>query len=196
MNEAKGSRRTASAQQRLKAEEAGEVLRRLLSEHPDLEAEAEAIARSHLRKVGFDTIADQVEKAVCALDLDDLGGRAGPREWGYVEPSEAAWEILEEAVNPFIEDVKRRKALGLATEALEVCKGVVLGLHRVEHGKGNELAQWAPDFPAEAGHAIEAWRGGAGRNQPVFPREFVERFVPKWRDMITRISSRKGELLR
>ena len=78
---------------RLKPEETSEVLRCLLAAHPDLAAEAERTARAVIGAVTFEDIANDVEDAVCALDLDDLHGRAGRHEWGYVEPTEAAWEI-------------------------------------------------------------------------------------------------------
>jgi hypothetical protein len=199
----KSARGKGSVLEHLKAEEAQDVLRRLIASHPDLGAEAEAIARSNLAEATFGTIADEVHKAVCALDLSDLNGRAGQHEWGYVEPTEAAWEILEETVKPFVEDMKRRIELGLETDALEICKGVVLGLHRVQHDKGDGLIEWAPDFPAEAaGDAIATWLAGSGprkaarvgprRNRPAFPREFADRFAPEWRDMIDRVVSRRG----
>jgi hypothetical protein len=161
MGKAKSVRRKGSVLDRLKADEAQNVLRRLLAVHPDLGAEAEKFARSLLGDVTFEAIADQVEEAVGAFDLDDLNGRAGRHEWGYVEPTEAAWEILEEAVEPFLSDMKRQIDLGLESEALEICKGVVLGLYRAAHGKEGELAQWAPDFPAEAAAgAIHTWLTG------------------------------------
>ena len=127
--------------------------------------------------------------------------RAGAHEWGYVEPTEAAWEILEEAVEPFVADIERRIALGLEDAALQLCQGMVLGLYCVERGKGGELAQWAPDFAAEAaGGAIIAWLTGsrtgtatgvaARRNLARFSLGFVDRFVPEWQDMIRRILSR------
>ncbi|MBI1893327.1 MAG: hypothetical protein HYS14_04375 [Candidatus Rokubacteria bacterium] len=197
------SKREGAVLDHLKPDEAAEVLRRLLAAHPDLADEAERTARSVLGEVTFEEIANEVEDAVRAPHLDDLNGRAGRHEGGYVEPTEAAWAILEEAVEPFVEDMKRRTALGLEPQALEICKGVVLGLYRVEHGKGGGVLEWAPDFPAEAaGNAVEVWyRGGdrvkkrarrtASGGHRGFPREFVEQVVPEWAEMISRILSRK-----
>ena len=199
----KSARKKGSVLDRLKAAEAHDVLRRLITAHPNLGAEAETIARSLLAEVTFEAVADDVEDGVRAMDLEDLNGRAGRHEWGYVGPDEAAWEILEETVEPFLDDIKRQIELGLEAEALEICKGLVLGLYRVEHEERGEVAEWAPDFPAEAaGGAIETWqremqttkaaRAGARRSRPTFPQEFVDRFIPEWRDMIAQIVSRKS----
>jgi len=197
------SKREGAVLDHLRPDEAADVLRRLLAAHADLADEAERTARSILGEVRFEEIANEVEEVVRAPDLDDLNARAGRHEGGYVEPTEAAWAILEEAVEPFVEDMKRRIGLGLEAEALEICKGVVLGLYRVEHGKGGRILEWAPDFPAEAaGHALEVWSRGGNRvkksaRRPVsrgyrgFPQEFVDQVVPEWAEMISRILSRK-----
>jgi hypothetical protein len=189
----------------LKAEEALNVLHRLLATHPNLKKEVESIARSLLGEVSFEETADEVQEAISALDMDGLNGRAGRHEHSYVEPSEAAWEILEEAVEPFTADIKRRIELGLEADALEICKGTVLGLYRVDHTGGGPVAEWAPDFPSEAaGDAIDAWllpgprkktdRIGPktkDRKRLAFPQEFVNREVPEWREMIERILKRR-----
>jgi hypothetical protein len=46
-----------------------------------------------LATVSFADVAADVFGALQALDLDDLD--AGPRPGGYVEPSEAAWNMIE-----------------------------------------------------------------------------------------------------
>lgn len=196
------SKRERAVLDHLTPDEAADVLRRLLVAHPDLADEAGRTARSILGEVTFEEIANEVEEAVRAPDLDDLNARAGRHEWGYVEPTEAAWEILEEAVEPFVEDMKRRIGLGLESEALEICKGVVLGLYRMEHGKGGGILEWAPDFPAEAaGNALGVWsRGGdrvkksarrtVSRGHRGFPQAFVDQAVPEWAEWISRILSR------
>jgi len=187
---------TVSVLDRLRSEEAQAVLRRLLTAHPELRSEARQIAKSLLSEVEFDGVADEVEDAVRAVGLDELGNRAGEHSGGYTGPSEAAWELLEECVSPFIEDVKRYSELGLDAEALEMCKGVVLGLYRVRNEEGGDVLQWAPDFPAETAiQAMTTWRDGpkkkttgrGRRNQRVFPPNFVEEFVLEWADLIDRV---------
>lgn len=186
----------------LKTGEGLDVLHRLLASHPNLKKEAESIARSLLGEVNFEEIADEVQEAVSALDFDDLNARAGHHEQGYAEPGEAAWEILEEAVEPFTADIQRRIELRLEADALEICKGTVLGLYRVGHSGGGPVAEWAPDFPAEAaGNAIDVWLAPAKRaslsgpkrnerKRPAFPQEFVDKEVPEWGEMIQRMVGR------
>ena len=78
------------------AESAG-VLHSLLERHPELVAEAEQIAQATVTDVDAETVAEDVEETILGLDLDDLEARAGRKSWGYVEPTEAAWELLGEA---------------------------------------------------------------------------------------------------
>src|ERR1035437_9773546 len=75
--------------------------------HSELRSEAEAIASDMLTEISPDSVADEIEEALLQFDYDDLNGRAGSHSWGYVEPSEAAGELLEEAMEPFVNDMKR-----------------------------------------------------------------------------------------
>jgi hypothetical protein len=75
-------------------------------------------------------------------------------------------------------NVERRVKLRHEDQALEVCKGIVLGFYRAEH-RGFELLEYAEDSPSElASHAVEIWRR-RGRHC-TFPRNFVEKYTPNW----------------
>jgi hypothetical protein len=68
-------------------------------------------------------------------------------------------DLFGQAVDPFFEDVKHKLKLGLEAEALEICKGIVLGLYGVRDDEGGELLRWVPEFPEEsAGWAADIWR--------------------------------------
>jgi hypothetical protein len=119
------------------------------------------MARSLMHQVKHEDIVAEIEDEIRALDYEALNARAGSHEWGYVEPSGAAVEILEETVEPFLEDMKRHLELGLEAEALEISKGLVLGCYRLNERAGGDVLGWAPDFPQEAaGNALEAWYTG------------------------------------
>ena len=175
---------------KLESHEAAAVLSGLLARHTELRPEAEAIARSVLGEVSMLTVAGEVEDALLQFGYDDLNGRAGGHSWGYVAPDEAAVELLEEAIEPFITQMKRHLEMGLETEALEVCQGILLGLYQVRDGAGNDILGEAPEFPDEsAAYVVDLWTGkaggkaGGGRKtgpRRTIPREFVRQQVPEW----------------
>ena len=171
----------------LKPEEGAGVLRSLLERHPELVAEAEEIARATVTAVDADAVAEEVEQVVLALDIDDLGTRAGRQSWGYVEPSEAAWELLGEAVAPFLEEMKRHIELDFEAAATGTCAGIVLGLYRCRGQGSDRLLGWAEDFPAEtAGNAVATLaRESTAKHRRTWrlPGAVVDQ-VPEWADMI------------
>jgi hypothetical protein len=115
----------------LTGDEASAVLSELLRSHPNLLPDATRAANALLATVSFTNVAKTVFDALLALDLDDLD--AGSRAGGYVEPSEAAWAAIENVVAPYFHDLERRVKLRHEDEAIELCKGIVLGLYRAEH---------------------------------------------------------------
>ena len=160
----------------LSGDEGLEVLRELLSSHPDLLPEGRRAANALLATVSFTDIAKSVFDALLALDLEDLD--AGPRPGRYVEPSEAAWNAIEQAATPYLHDLERRVKLRHENEAIEICKGLVLGLYRAEQ-HGFELREYAEDCPSElAAHAVDLWQ--RRRRNCTLPRSFIEKFTPDW----------------
>jgi hypothetical protein len=173
--------------ERLEAGEALSLLHRLLSAHPDLRSEAEEMARALLAEIDFEAVGEDVEDALRALDINDLNDRAGCHRDGYTDPTEAAWELLQEAIDPFLVNMKRQTELGLSAQALETCKGVLLGLYRIRERKGDELLGWAPDFPEEAAvRAVDVLAGGdasktaRSAHKPLLDGAFLAERLPEW----------------
>lgn len=194
--EAKGGR---SIVKRLTPREAQAVLAQLLARHPELVGEAEGIARAMMSKVSFEEVADDVEAALRFPGLDELNDRAGPSRWGYTSPDEAAWDLLEEALQPFVDEMRRYAELGLEKPALEMCRGILMGLYRLRDGEGpsddgRSVLAWAPDFPLEAAPmVVKAWRqarrpkGTAEKARAeglARLQAFVAEHLPEWRGRI------------
>jgi len=74
----------------------------LLQHHPGLREEANTIAENLIADVSVEVVAEEVADLVTSIGNEELGKRAGNQSWGYVEPSQAAWDLLEES----IEDVR------------------------------------------------------------------------------------------
>src|SRR5436190_2163023 len=110
---------------RMSGEEAGTVLRHLLERHLDLRPEAERIAEAVMSSQSVEDVAASIADSLTSVDLDALNGRAGKHSWGYVEPSEAAVELLAEAVEEWVEDMKRHVELDMMASAQTLCAGIV-----------------------------------------------------------------------
>jgi hypothetical protein len=68
---------------------------------------------------------------------------------GYVHPAEAADEILDDALQPFLDDLQRRAGLGTGSAAVELAAGVLLGLYNCRHGNTETLLEYSPDYAGE-----------------------------------------------
>ena len=171
----------------LRPDEAAEPLRALLARHPELSAEAASLAEAMVTHVSGDDVADAVEESILALDIDALGDRAGEHAGGYTEPTEATWELLQEAIDPFVDDLRRCISLGAETAAVETCRGIVVGLYRVRGKNPDAVLGWAQDFPVEAAAQAVSILSAAGRGvrRWSLPRE-IEREVPDWASRIER----------
>jgi hypothetical protein len=175
----------------LRPVEAQHVLHQMLSRHPELAAEADDIATALLRAVTFEAVAESVEKIFRNLDWDDAPRKSTP--WSDQEPVETAWAALEHALVPFRKNLKRYVDLGLEGEALEVCKGVLLGLYRLrERENTHELLAHAADFLLEAAEVVlSTWSAPAQvpsgkrrrRKRPDFPEVFARRYLREWQDI-------------
>lgn len=132
------------------------VLDELVTADSRLRASAESAARRRLASVDRAGVSDAVVEVLTALNQEALGTRAGRTRYGYVEPTEAAWALLEEALEPWIEDIGRLSCIGLAQAARQTGLGILGGLRRcLEHARHDDLLlSWAPDFPAEAASGV------------------------------------------
>ncbi len=162
----------------LSGTEHSRILAQLLTSHPELRSEAEDTARRLLDDASVDAIAERVASALEELPLHALAMRSGRiRGLGYVHETDAAWEILEEAVEPFLVDLRRRASLGLGA-AVAVAAGIVAGLYRCrEPEDGTVVAYAGPDSLSELADQVvdEANQLGVELSPDV-----ADQFWPDW----------------
>ena len=132
------------------------VLDVLVASDHELKDRAERAARARLAQVDTADVTNAVVAALLALDQEDLAARAGRTRYGYVEPTEAAWSLLEAAVEPWLEDITRRAGLGLTEAARRLGLGILEALQSVDRHIRNDdlLVSWAPDFPDETADRV------------------------------------------
>jgi hypothetical protein len=182
-----GSGKKRSALAELDSAEKDAVLDELLRSQPALRTVAERLAREQLANAEHEAVAEGVESGLRSLSSDELNGRAGRQRWGYVEPTEAAWELLEETADSYEREVERLLALGMIGSAVETAFGLIAGLYRCDGCEdGDLLLSWAPDFPLEqAGVVVD--KLATARIE--VPPELLADIAPEWEVSLT--SSRK-----
>jgi hypothetical protein len=133
---------------RLTTAELGQLLSELLLAHPELVDQAENRALALLAVADADEVAESIEWTLREADADQLACRSG-RVYGrgYVHENEAASEILGELLQPDLDDLARRAALGLYDAASQIGLGLLLGLAacRTAVADGTVLAYAGPD---------------------------------------------------
>lgn len=144
---------------RLTANEHAEVLQRLLQKRPELKVEAERLASKVIANTSAGDVARSVKLAL-TIDHTRIGELSGYQPGsGYVEPSEAAYWLLEEAVEPFERDIERLMGMGLRVDAQERAMGLIDGLFRgSDEASDDTVLSWCPDFADErAPYLLQRW---------------------------------------
>jgi len=177
---------------RLSPEESTAVLGHLVEKHPELRAEAEEFAAALISSQSIDEISSAVFEALTAVDLEALNTRAGAHSWGYMGPREAALALLQESIEPWIEDMKRKANLGFVSAAETVCVGVVEGLYQARNVQNDGALGWEPDFPVEgAGQVVEellhACNAAVKRAMGERLLGMLTNRTPEWADMLRKV---------
>jgi hypothetical protein len=180
--------RKPSALNALTLAEKGELLDHLLAVRPELREQAEVLARGRLVDGDRSAVADDVESALRYHDIDELNSRAGHHPGrGYVDPGEATDEILDESLQPFLDDLVRRGELGRRAAAVELAVGIVCGLYACRDAGSETLLEYSPDYPVE--RAGEVARRCA-KLEIELPVDDLLDLVPDWSSLLYPLAPR------
>jgi hypothetical protein len=173
-------RETVSALDRLGPEEAARLLPQLLKGHPELRTEIEALALKLITTVDPEEVADDLEFEFSGIHQEEIWDRSGSDSYGgYTAPDEAAGQLCEEALAPFLKDLSRLLSMGQADPALAQVKGMILGLHNLK----GQLPPDAEDYPSDSGlyEVLETWVEGRPvvADKPLLA--WVAEVLPDWR---------------
>lgn len=115
----------------------------------------------YLQAVDSDEIARDVFDTLDAIAVEDVWDRSGRTRHGYTEPAQAAGEVFEEALEPFVAKLREYLKLEMCTQADEYCLGVLQGIYDFDHDSESEYREWAVDVPGKSFAWVrEIWMDG------------------------------------
>jgi hypothetical protein len=183
-------RRKTLALDALTSAEKGELLGELLAARPELREQAEALVERRLVDEDRSAVAAELEYGLRRHDIDELTGRAGYHPGtGYVDPGEAADEILDEALQPFLDDLARRGELGMTAAVAELAVGILCGLYACRDASSESLLEYSPDYPIERAADVVGRCAKLGIELPV---DDLLELVPEWSRLLRPTPPRRG----
>lgn len=164
----------------ISAEEASIVLQQLVATSPAIRKKAEGIALRLLVDVDVDSVAAEVLLELDSLIVEDVWDHSGSTRDGYVDPGECAWQMFEDALEPFLEQLQKCSTLSLHDQAKLYCMGILEGIHRFESESESEYKDWAVDAPGEYFVRIyNEWKKEAKNKKDVSEvRKFIQDLAP------------------
>lgn len=162
---------------KINADDAFVILKILAKEDVNIAKRIEQIATEYLSGVDIEDIASQVYFDLDSIKVEELWDRSGRTRHGYVEPTEMAWQMLEEALEPFLTELKKYQNLSMHTEAKNYCMGILKGIRQFEKESKSQYKDWAVDAPSGYFEMIlNDWKEGCKSSKDV---KEMEEFVKK-----------------
>jgi len=168
----------------LSPDEALDILKALIREDKDIAGKVEELANELLSDVDPEEIAARVYWRLDNINVEELWHESGKTRYGYVDPGEKAWEMVEEVLEPFLEEFRRYKKLSFNREAKDMCMGIVKGIYRYRKESKSEFKDWAGDAPDECeASVLREWKAGKPTKDDLLElEEFIEQLSLTYSD--------------
>ncbi|KAF5412214.1 MAG: hypothetical protein C5S43_02240 [Candidatus Methanocomedens sp.] len=131
------------------SEHAHGILIRLADEDAKISKRIEELALEYLTDVDPDGIAEDIFYDLNILDVEDVWNNSGSTRYGYVDPNELAFEMFEETLEPYIDDLRKCQKISMDEKAKLHCMGILKGIDQFEREGTTEFKDWAVDAPHE-----------------------------------------------
>jgi hypothetical protein len=162
-----------------------EILKLLAEDNADLKAKIKQTALEIMKGVDVEGVASDIFFCLDSLHVEDVWDHSGSTRYGYVEPTEYAWEMFETELEPFLEEMRRYQKLSMHEEARNYCMGILLGIHKFEEKATTEFADWAVDAPHDFfTQVLDEWNGKCKMAEDIeIVNSFArEKFNKWWKD--------------
>ena len=128
-------------------EDAYFILKRLIESDEKIAQKAELIADDYFCEVDNEQIANNIFIELDYLEVEELWDSSGSTRYGYIEPHERAYEMVEECIEDYIDEMEKFHKLSKFKACREYCIGILKGLMKYKKEATNEFKDWAVDVP-------------------------------------------------
>ncbi len=143
----------------LNDDQAQRVLIHLLQANEELIPVAAAIAREILSGIDEDDISEWVWSSLSELDVQDLWQESGRTRYGYVDPYEHSYEMMESKIEPFLDEMENYIDRDMVDDAFSYCRGIIRGICVYMSGCAGDFGDWAVDSDDGLTYdVIERWK--------------------------------------
>ncbi|MBN1313407.1 MAG: hypothetical protein JXB30_18515 [Anaerolineae bacterium] len=159
------------------------VILKTLAQDDQIAARIAEVATAHLAdNIDVEEIALELFDDLEHLEVEEVWDRAGPKRHGYVDTGEAAEEMIREVMEAYLEELKKYQALGMNTQANQMCMGLLFGLYKFENESTSQFKDWASDAPSSfAWVVVKAWKTGTpGQADIAAVKTFIEEKLGGW----------------
>jgi hypothetical protein len=172
----------------LSAGQAQSILKTLAAGDEQLAGRIAEMGTACLSEIDSEDVAIVLYDDLNALKVEEVWDRAGKTRHGYVDTGEAADQMIQEVIDPFLEELEKYQKLGMTYEANKLCMGLLLGLYRFDRESESELKNWAVDAPSGfASSVLDAWKAGKPKRKDTAAlREFIVDELGRWGDWLVK----------
>lgn len=128
------------------SEHALTVLKKIINEDKRIAKRIQQIITHIISPVDPEEVAGEIASELDCIEVEDLWDRSGSTRDGYVDTGEMAYEMVEEALSPFLDQLKEYKALSMEKEAKLFCMGIIRGLYLFDTESDTQFREWAEDI--------------------------------------------------
>ena len=135
-----------------------------------------------LANVDPEGVACEVQFDLEFIDVETIAARSGRHRYGYTAPEEAAFQVLEETLEPHLARMKWYHGAGRDEACDAYALGVLRGLYDFHHDSEAEWKDLSPDNARDMfGWVLREWeerrKGNAERQAR---RDLLITYCPRW----------------
>ncbi len=133
--------------------------------------------------VDVEKIGTSLWHSLECIDVEDCWDRSGKQRYGgYVSPDDAAFDLIEEALFPFRQELKKYIDLQFPLQAEAYCRGIIRGLYRFEYESHTDFTDWCAEIPESCADSImHEWKKSIHPGTDTSPMdEFFQDLCPDW----------------